>query len=86
MGIILALDDQIKLLKDTAIDINERIKYLAKVDFDECLLSYVEEISGIEDIVNDSCILTSFPDHSNIIPYLPDSLIDLDRGTHGIEY
>jgi hypothetical protein len=58
MGIKLSTEDQIKLLRDTAKHIDERIKYLAKVDFDECLLSYVIDLYGIEDVITDSCIFS----------------------------
>ena len=58
MGIKLSLKDQIILLRYTAKNIDEYVKYIAKVDFDEQLLDCVKKILTIEDVVFSSHALT----------------------------
>lgn len=58
MGIKLSIADQTKLLRDTGISIEEKIAYLGKVDFCESLVEYCHELQAIEDVINDSCVLS----------------------------
>lgn len=55
MGIILSISDQIKLLRDTAANITERVKYVAQVDFDECLLECTGHLLAITTHIDDAC-------------------------------
>lgn len=57
MGIKLSTDDQIIVLQ-RARGISEWLKYLSQVDFDIDLIDYATELSGIKDIIQDSCVLS----------------------------
>lgn len=57
--ITLSINDQILLLQQTATLLEERAKYLNKINFDETLLSYYRDLSGgIDDVLATACIHT----------------------------